>query len=255
MQRYQLDPGSPRADLFVHAFVAAAGRLTTAGRSDADIDAAAALLSEWDRRYTRENTLAVLFELAMSELVARLWDEFGDVRPRPSETALWQLLQDPENVWWDDRATTDRVEDRDEILGASLGAALREAIERYGTPGSEEWRWERRRHANIYHLLRLPSLSALGISMQGGPSTLNPSSGSGVWGASWRMVVELGAELSARSIYPGGQSGNPVSRFYDDRIPKWQYGELDTVVFPRTPEELAREATAAVLVLRRGRPE
>lgn len=89
--------------------------------------------------------------------------------------------------------------------------------------------------------------------MQGGTSTLNPSSGSGVWGASWRMVVDLGPEISAQSIYPGGQSGNPLSKFYDDRITKWQYGELDTVLFPRTTEDLDREMTTAVLVLRPGR--
>ena len=255
MQRYQLDPGSPRADLFVRAFIEATDRLVSAGRSDADIDVATALLANWDRRYTRENGGAVLFELAMNELTARLWDEFGDVRPRPSETALWQLLQDPQNIWWDDRETTDRVEDRDEILGASLQAALHDARERYGSPGSEEWRWERRRHANIYHLLRLRSLSALGISMQGGTSTINPSSGSGVRGASWRMVVELGAEISAQSIYPGGQSGNPLSRYYDDRIAKWQYGELDPVSFPRTPEDLDHELTTAILVLRPAGPQ
>jgi len=255
LQHYQLDPGSPRADLFVPAFIEAADRLVNAGRSDADIDAAAALLAKWDRRYTRENTGAVLFELAVSELVSRLWDEFGDVRPRPSDTALWQLLQDPQNAWWDDTATTDRVEDRDEILGASLRAALDEARDRYGPPDSDEWRWERRRHTNIYHLLRLRSLSALGISMQGGTSTLNPSSGSGVWGASWRMVVELGPEITGQSIYPGGQSGNPVSRYYDDRITKWQHGELDTVLFPRAPEDLDRETATAVLVLRPARAQ
>jgi penicillin amidase len=69
MMRYQTDPGSPRADLFVPVFVAA-------GRSGGDPGSrkAAELLAGWDRRYTRENTRAVLFEVAMDELSRRTWD-------------------------------------------------------------------------------------------------------------------------------------------------------------------------------------
>ena len=250
MQRYQLDPGSARADLFLPALVEAAERLIAVGAADDDLLEARQLLEQWGRLYTRDDTHAVLFESAMSELRRRVWDELGDSLPWPSETALWQLLQDPANPWWDDRATQDHVEDRDEIVGASLRTALEEVQRRYGEPESEEWRWERRRHANIYHLLRLRSLSAVELPVQGGPSTLSPSSGSGVWGASWRMVVELGPEIRARSIYPGGQSGNPLSRYYDDRIARWQEGDLEAVMFPRAPEELDPGMTTATLVLR-----
>jgi penicillin amidase len=249
MQRYQLDPGTPRADLFARAFLDAAARLADAGATDTTLARAAALLGEWDRRYTRENTRAVLFELAMRELRTRVWDEMGPDAPSPGEMALWQLLQDPQSLWWDDRST-DAVENRDTIMAASLRAALVQALERYGAPDSDDWRWERRRHANIRHLLELESLSALDLPVQGGSGTLNPSSGGGAWGASWRMVVELGPEIAARTIYPGGQSGNPVSRYYDDRIPKWQDGVLDSVPFPRAPGELTRERVTAMLVLR-----
>ncbi|MGD8727368.1 MAG: penicillin acylase family protein, partial [Gemmatimonadales bacterium] len=150
LERYQLDPGSPRADVFVQAFLEAADHLADSGHTTTDIELGAALLGGWDRRYTRENVKAVLFELAMAELKSRLWDEFGGMRPWPSETALWQLLQAPENLWWDDRATAQRVEGRDDVVGASLGAALVRARDQYGAPGGTEWRWERRRHANIY---------------------------------------------------------------------------------------------------------
>ena len=39
------------------------------------------------------------------------------------------------------------------------------------------------------------------------------------------MVVELGEEPSAFGIYPGGQSGNPGSKFYDTFLKKWANGE------------------------------
>jgi penicillin amidase len=166
------------------------------------------------------------------------------------ESVLHRLLYDEHSAWWDVRATADVVEDRDLILGESLAAALERATERYGDASGDGWRWEGVRHANIYHLLRLRSLSALGLSVQGGPSTLSPSSGSGIWGASWRQVVELGPEVTARVIYPGGQSGNPVSPRYDDRIAEWQHGQLDSALVPATPAALPVERVVATLVLR-----
>jgi penicillin amidase len=260
MQRFQTDPGSARADRFVPWFLAASRRLTQAGRDPAGLIAAAALLAEWDRRYTRENTRAILFELAMDELEDRTWDELvppgagdGSSARRvatPMESVLYRLLYDEHSTWWDVRATTDVAEDRDLILGQSLAAASVRATERYGDPSGDGWRWEGVRHANIYHLLRLRSLSALGLAVQGGPSTLSPLSGSGVWGASWRQVVELGPEVTARVVYPGGQSGNPVSPRYDDRIPRWQHGQLDTALVPDTPGALPPDRVVATLVLR-----
>ena len=52
------------------------------------------------------------------------------------------------------------------------------------------------------------------------------------------MVVELGSELKAWATYPGGQSGNPISSRYDDRIPLWTRGELQPLHVPRTPDQL-----------------
>jgi penicillin amidase len=104
---------------------------------------------------------------------------------------------------------------------------------------------------NIYHALRLPALSALRIPHAGGPGTLNPLYGArGMEGASWRMVVELGTEVAAHGIYPGGQSGNPVSPRYDDRLTGWKNGELDELRFPQQAADLPADRVSAVLVLR-----
>jgi penicillin amidase len=167
----------------------------------------------------------------------------------PSVTVLASLMHQPQSIWWDDRRTEDVVEDRDAILAASLAAALVRAESELGDPDGPGWRWDAVRHANIYHLLELPALSALDLPVQGGPGNLNPSSGDGAHGASWRMVVELGAEVSAWSIYPGGQSGNPLSSHYNDRIDKWVAGELDPVLFPRAESDLDDSRVASVLEL------
>jgi penicillin amidase len=247
MRRFQTDPGSARADAFAPLFLEAARNLESAGKSDDRLRRAAELLAQWQRRYLPDDQRAILFELAMQGTVRRLFDELippgatGDsARPVvfPDGAVVLELFHDPTNPWWDDRRTAGRVESRDDILGASLRAALDTATARYGEPDGGGWAWGKVRTAKIYHLLRLPSLSALQLPVRSGPSTLAPLDDSGVHGASWRMVVELGPEVHAWATYPGGQSGNPASPFYMDRVPKWVRGELDPVLFPHNASDL-----------------
>ena len=73
----------------------------------------------------------------------------------------------------------------------------------------------------------------------------------GTHGASWRMVVELGPALRAWATYPGGQSGNPVSARYRDRMDEWTRGALTPVRLPTTPAELAEGHRSASLLLER----
>jgi penicillin G amidase len=252
MRRYQTDPGSARADFFAPAFVAAAERAALAGNDSARV--AGVLLREWDRRYTKDNERAVLFEAAMGELSQRTWDELlehGTQRlvANPGDVMLAALLQDPDNAWWNDRRT-ERRELRDDVLAASLIAAHATVVARHGAPEAGGWRWDRIRHANIHHLLQLPNLGALAVPVQGGPGLLNPSFGDGRHGASWRMVVELGPEVRAWATYPGGQSGHPLSPNYRNRVPQWSAGELDQLFVPRTPQEIPEARMQGALWLR-----
>ncbi len=237
---FQTDPGSARADLFVPAFLEAASEAGAEGPST--VREAHALLELWNRRYTKENKGAALFEVAMTRLAQYTWDELGDSRggrvATPRSAMLAQLLKDPDSPWWDDRSTVLVVESRDDILRASLEDALVSARSLYGSEDGDGWRWDRIQTANLYHLLNIEAFSALGLPIQGGPETLNPVSGSGRHGASWRMVVELGERVEAKGTYPGGQSGNPLSPDYLDRLEFWTGGELRELRFPRTASEL-----------------
>lgn len=257
MRRYQTDPRSARAEYFVPAFLSAAAREASAGRGSERLREAASLLGEWDRSYARNNRRAVLFEAAMSELAERTWDELAGGADTseaakkvafPESQILVALMRTPASTWWNDRRTA-VTEDRDMILSASLGAGLDAVTEKHGDASGDGWLWSKVRTANIYHLLQIPAFSRLGIPVQGGPSTLSPSGGAGTQGASWRMVVELGPEVRAWSIYPGGQSGAPASPFYADRLPKWSNGQLDPVLFPRRPADLDKARVASRLTL------
>ena len=51
------------------------------------------------------------------------------------------------------------------------------------------------------------------------------------------MVVELGPEPRAFGLYPGGQSGNPSSAFYMNMLDKWEKGELNELIYLKSPDE------------------
>jgi penicillin amidase len=261
MRHFQTDPGSARADAFVPLFLAAAARTDSVGKSSDKLRKAAQLLGEWDRRYVRENRRAVLFEAAMKELDRRTWDELIDPKENETKTArpvfpesqmILDLANTPTNAWWDDKRTPDR-EDRDAIFTQSLAAAYDTVIAAQGDPSSDGWLWSNNRKANIRHLLQIPALGALGVSVQGGPATLAPSSGTGTQGPSWRMVVELGPEVRAWAVYPGGQSGAPASARYTDRLSRWALGELEPVLFPRAAGDIPRKRIISTLTLKAGR--
>ena len=256
MRRFQTDPTSASTKIFIDAFVQAAN--AAPAPRDTALASAAKLLASWDQRFVTTNEVAVLYVAALDELTRRTWDELlipgakSSDRPRgaatPSATMLADLLGDPKSPWWDDRSTTNVVEDRDMILRASLLAAYGRVVRQYGPPGAA-WAWSNVRFANIHHLLRIPALSRLNIPMQSGPGTLSPSGGDGNHGSSWRMVVELGPEVRAWGTYPGGQSGNPASRRYDDRLAKWEAGALDTLRFPHRATDLSGSTLMSTLTL------
>ena len=61
------------------------------------------------------------------------------------------------------------------------------------------------------------------------------------------MVVDVGDWSASRFVIAGGQSGNPLSRHFDDLFELWQRGE--GVPMAWTVEEVQR-ATRRVLVIK-----
>lgn len=239
MRLAQTDPRSALTDPVRNALRAA---LAAHRDADADVRAATTFLEAWDGRFDVESRGAVLFDAFLAEVTRRTWDEFtipGEGRrlTNPNGMMLVRLLDDPRSAWWDDRATVD-VESRDAILIGALREAWTSTRTRLGND-PESWKWGDVRLANVHHMLRLPGFGRESLSVQSGPGTLSPNSGRGTSGASWRFVVEMGAQVQAWGTYPGGQSGNPVSTRYDDRIELWRKGELAPLRLPRTAAELS----------------
>ena len=255
MRRIQTTPVSAQTKYFLPMMVEA----DATGR-DSSFSNASRLLRDWDGTFDADNRAAVLYETTLAELAARTWDELraggtvGEPLPRrvdtPQNVILLQLMQDPSNPWWDDQRTPDVRERRDDIIRASVLAAYRTLVQRLGQPG-DTWRWGLNRRASVRHLGGIAALGRPNVPVTGGPGSVSPSSGDGNHGASWRMVVELGDEVRGWGVYPGGQSGNPISPRYTDLLDKWSAGTLDSLPFPRTAADLPTAKTSSRLLLKK----
>jgi penicillin amidase len=51
------------------------------------------------------------------------------------------------------------------------------------------------------------------------------------------MIVQLGPEIQAWGVYPGGQSGDPGSPYYDNMIEHWRTGEYYKLNFLKGPDD------------------
>jgi penicillin amidase len=85
--------------------------------------------------------------------------------------------------------------------------------------------WAPFKNTTIYHLLRTGALpfARAGLNNGGGINIINATQHD--HGPSWRMVVHMTDEIEAYAVYPGGQQGNPGSRYYDNFIDTWTKGE------------------------------
>jgi penicillin G amidase len=83
--------------------------------------------------------------------------------------------------------------------------------------------WGRFKATRVMHLAKLEPLSRLNLPIGGGSHILNATRDT--HGPSWRMVVQLSNQTEAYGVYPGGQSGNPGSRYYDSFVDKWVAGD------------------------------
>jgi penicillin amidase len=254
MRLAHTDPESALTPVLLNALREAAEDARGAGTLGSTDSEALAVFDAWDQRFDPGSRGAVLFDALLAAMTRRTWDELvmpGEDRRvgTPNSMIMARLLADPTSGWWDDGRTAELTEDRDDILVAALRDAWRDTRARYGDDLAA-WRWDAVRRANVRHLLQLPGLGRERLSVQSGPGTLSPADGGGTHGASWRFVVELGPELRAWGTYPGGQSGNPTSTRYADRIPQWQRGELSPLRVPRTAAELADSALTGTLTFR-----
>jgi penicillin amidase len=95
--------------------------------------------------------------------------------------------------------------------------------------------WGKFKDSGIRHLLRLPALSRFHLNVGGGKNIINATKD--FHGPSWRMIVHLAEKTEAYGVYPGGQSGNPGSKYYDMFVNTWADGKYYSLWFMKENEK------------------
>lgn len=198
-------------------------------------------LKQWNGSYGYENRTARLYDLWWRNTKNYTWDEFRNYRfylKSPEDEVLLDLIQtDPCNAYFDRQGSMQK-EDAADIITAAFIAASTDII-RAGKEGKVKWSDFHK--VNLMHLTNLPAFSKMNIPAAGQQEAINAVSRN--WGPSWRMIVELGDRPKAYGIYPGGQSGNPGSRYYDNFVDDWNKGHYYPLTFFMAMKEAQEQAT------------
>lgn len=189
-------------------------------------------ITSWNKYYDAKSIAASVFDLWTKRLQYDIWDDeftIADLPMRyPSRDRTVQLILHEPSARWIDNINTPARETLSELVNEAFKYSCDSLERKYGTIG-KAWEWANVKHTNIQHLAKIPGFGSKVLLTGGGKMTINALSESN--GPSWRMVVELGKNPKGQGVFPGGQSGNPGSPFYDNMIDTWASGKLYDLFF------------------------
>ena len=195
------------------------------------------LLRDWKYQFNKELSAPILFEEWWQAFYDLLWDEMeiqaanGPILMPEIWRTIDFLENEPLNVFWDIQATPDR-----ETPEMVITKAFKEMFEKVKPLLDEvDYNWGKHWTHEIPHMANIPAFSRMNVEVGGYGEALNAIKKAS--GPSWRMIVELGPEVRAYGIYPGGQSGNPGSPFYDQMISDWAIGNYYELFYMKTLED------------------
>ncbi len=173
------------------------------------------------------------FNMSANSSAAAIWytfmtyylqDTFGDEYAQkgaadlsfPQFNTLENLtINDPTSHWFDN-VTSSRTQDRDAVLRQAFNETVSHLTSVLG-PMPASWKWGDIHFREFDHLSGLAAFQRGPYPAGGDGFTLNVAGGLvSKGGPSWRQIIDLGNPDNSLAIYPGGQSGNPLSPHYDD---------------------------------------
>lgn len=186
------------------------------------------MLVDWDFNNNINSKAATVFSVLWHDFDSLLLDdEFAHapkVIMRPFESSVLESLLKDSVYKFADNIQTPETETLPDIVTAALQSATKKLrdIEKEGRLD-----WGKYKLTSVNHLARLAPFSVDGLSVGGGVGCINATKET--HGPSWRMIVSLTPNTEAYGVYPGGQSGNPGSKYYSSFINQWAEGKYYTL--------------------------
>jgi penicillin amidase len=141
---------------------------------------------------------------------------------KPEKFVLLEALSKDTNFIFIDDISTDQLE----TLNDQVTIALKKASLKFSElEKKNNVEWSVFKNTSVYHLLRANTMpfAREGLNIGGGSGIVNATTHD--HGPSWKMIIEMDTPVKAVGVYPGGQSGNPGSQYYDSFIDIWARGE------------------------------
>jgi len=180
----------------------------------------------WNLNNDPEEKGPVIFKYWWDHLTKDIYDdEFSKSSlnmMRPYESTLLEALIKDSTYSFIDNINTPEKETLPQLVTMAFSQA---ATDLAAAAKEDRLTWAKNKDTWVRHLLRIPQLSRTHVPIGGGVHCINAAKK--LHGPSWRMVVQLTDKTEAYGIYPGGQSGNPGSPYYDNFIDKWAAGEYN----------------------------
>ena len=182
------------------------------------------IMHSWNFRNDANSKGATVFEELYKNFKADVYDdEFAKLQaPKqlPFESTLIEAtLRDSTYKFFDDITTPQKETLADIATKSFKEAAL--SLTKIEAAGKLEW--AKNKDTHISHSLKQDAFSRLHLNVGGGRNMINATREE--HGPSWRMIVSLTAKTEAYGVYPGGQNGNPGSKYYDAFVDQWAAGK------------------------------
>ena len=182
------------------------------------------ILRAWDLRNDPDEKGPTIFVLTWDNFSKLVWDdELAQTKLPliyPTESALLEGILKDSNFKFLDNINTPVKE----TLKDDVTAAFKRAVKLCKLAEAEgRLAWAKYKATGVTHLAKLAPFSRTDLPIGGGTNCINAAKQD--HGPSWRMIVQLSAKTVAYGIYPGGQSGNPGSMYYDSFVDNWALGK------------------------------
>jgi penicillin amidase len=233
MRRMQMDDYSIRA----HDVLPALLKYIDASKLNPKQTEALNIVKKWNLRFDADSEAAGIFNAWWLKFYDLVWDEFDKkdmVLNKPSFDRTEKLLLTEPGSKWFDIVKTPGKETCADIVTMAFTQSVNELIKQFGDPG-KKWQWGDMKDTHINHLANLPGFGTGHFSAGGTGAVINALKGGN--GPSWRMVVQMGPQVKGYGIFPGGESGNPGSYYYDDMFETWKDGKLNDLLFLKSADE------------------
>ena len=141
---------------------------------------------------------------------------------KPEKFVLLESLRKDSSFVFIDNIETDQLE----TLKDQVTRSLKNASKTFGELEKEnKLTWGTYKNTTVYHLLKNNTMpfAREALKIGGGNGIINATMHD--HGPSWKMIIEMDTPIKAVGVYPGGQSGNPGSKYYDSFVDTWSKGE------------------------------